>query len=171
MKHVPDHFTHADEPSGHCLLLIAAPTDAEIYGCFRAVSRKWRHSLLAERLWIEHDVPISSDFTSEHPPEAVQRIIAADRELILRIEVEIAGLLVSFSRSSGYGPFRQSFFDEIRIEQRQFNCGSEPTIGQVLQELRDRLQIGAAVLSEEIDDWTELMDLPNTSTVRGTLPF
>ena len=103
MKHVPDHFTHADEPSGHCLLLIAAPTDAEIYGCFRAVSRKWRHSLLAERLWIEHDVPISSDFTSEHPPEAVQRIIAADRELILRIEVEIAGFEVGHGIWLGEG--------------------------------------------------------------------
>lgn len=172
MKHFPPSFAQqADGSGGHCLLVIAASSDAAIYGCFRSLAHKWRASLQAERLWIEHAVPISSGLTFDSPPDIVQRILNAERELILRIEIELGSLLVAFNRSGGAGPFRQSFFDEIRIERRYFDDESEPTIPQVLEQVRECLRIGAAVLSADAGELAEIPELPNTSIVSGPLPF
>lgn len=169
MEHLFEHYP--DWGGGHCLLVIAAPSDADIYECLRSLAQKWRHTLGAERLWIENDLRISSGLMLDLPPLAVQKILDAERELILRMELELGGLLLTFARTSGGGPFRQTYFDEIRIEQRSWDPVLEPTVTQLLDELRRSLHIGAAVLSEDLGELANRMGLPNISTVTGPLPF
>ena len=128
--------------SGHCLLVIPSPRDEAVYGCFRSIANKWRDHVTGEALWIEPDVPISACLTSPTPSAALMKLIEASSDIISRIDLQFAGLTLSFIRSGGQGPtvFRQSFFDEIRAECKGTASIDAEEVIDIFQELSECLE-------------------------------
>ena len=109
----------ATQPSGgseRCLLLIRAPSDREIYSAFRSLAARWRSQLRAEYLSIEGDVPLTAGLSEPVVPRTLERLLDADCEMIDTLAAEIGSLRITYVRSGGHAPFRESFFDEVRIE-------------------------------------------------------
>lgn len=105
------------EPA-HCLLLIRAPSDRQIYEAFRAIAAHAKHGCV-EHLWIEGDLPLTAGLCAPEAPPTVERLLNADCEMIDKLELEFSGLRWTYVRSGGHAPFRESFFDEVHIEQTQ----------------------------------------------------
>jgi hypothetical protein len=99
-----------------CLLLVPAPSDAAIYEIFRSLASRWRSRLLSQHLWIEGDLPLTPGLTEAAIPPTMTRLLDADCAIIDKIELQIAGLNVTYVRSGGHAPFRESYFDEVRLE-------------------------------------------------------
>ncbi|HKQ82437.1 MAG TPA: hypothetical protein VJS42_09605 [Steroidobacteraceae bacterium] len=99
----------------HCVLLIPAPADTRIYSCCRSIAELLDCQVTCERLWIEHEVPLSPGLCVPEPPLAISRILAHDSTLIARILLEAGGLQIEYLRSGGHDPFRESFFDEVHL--------------------------------------------------------
>lgn len=99
-----------------CLLLIRAPSDWAIYEAFRALATNAPHGACAEHLWIEGDLPLTSGLCAPEVPATLERLLNADCEMIDKLELEFGGLKWTYVRSGGHAPFRESFFDEVRVE-------------------------------------------------------
>ena len=113
-----DHVrtSHFENSGGEqCVLLIPAPTDAQVYRCCRAIAWRLQVPLTCERLWLEQDVPLTPGLCEPKPPSAISRVLACDCMLIARIQLEVGGLQIDYVRSGGHDPFRESFFDEVRL--------------------------------------------------------
>jgi hypothetical protein len=100
----------------HCLLLIPAPSDAAIYEIFRSLASRWRSRLLSQQLWIEGDLPLTPGLTEAAVPQTMTRLLDADCAIIDKIELQFAALRITYVRSGGHAPFRESYFDEVRLE-------------------------------------------------------
>jgi hypothetical protein len=103
-------------PPAECLLLIRAPSDREIYDAFRAIAAHAKQTCI-EHLWIEGDLPLTAGLCAPQAPPTVERLLNADCEMIDKLELEFGGFRWTYIRSGGHAPFRESFFDEVRIEQ------------------------------------------------------
>jgi hypothetical protein len=125
-------------PSAQCLLLIRAPSDREIYGAFRVIAAHAKHTCI-EHLWIEGDLPLTAGLCAPQAPPTVDRLLNAECEMIDKLELEFDGLRCTYIRSGGHAPFRESFFDEVHIEQ------IEP-VALVGEELRAVLQSALSAL-------------------------
>lgn len=139
-------------PTDSCLLIVRSPADSVVYGCFRAIAKKWRSSLLVEGLTIEGDVPISSGFLLDSPPSTISKLLEADVQIISRISLEFAGLSVSYRRTGGHGPhmYRQSYFDEILIRRGDGCSMSAEDIKEIIGELQHCLGVGSCMASGDL---------------------
>ncbi|HEU4654366.1 MAG TPA: hypothetical protein VFS47_10285, partial [Steroidobacteraceae bacterium] len=120
--------------------------------CFRAVARRWSGRVTREYLLIEGGVPISSGLTLDVPPPTISKLIDASIDVIARIELEFGGLWICFERTGGGGPqlFRQSFFDQVRIELRGPSALEMSEIQQLIRELDTCLKVGTAFTTEDL---------------------
>jgi hypothetical protein len=100
----------------HCLLLVPAPSDAAIYEIFRSLASRWRSRLLSQHLWIEGDLPLTPGLTEASIPPTMTRLLDVDCAIIDKIELQFAALSITYVRSGGHAPFRESYFDEVRLE-------------------------------------------------------
>jgi hypothetical protein len=100
----------------HCLLLIRAPSDRAIYDAFRSLAARGRSRLTEEHLFIEGDIPLTAGLSSPSVPGTLERLLEADCEMIDKLELKFGSLQISYLRSGGHAPYRESFFDEIRLE-------------------------------------------------------
>jgi hypothetical protein len=100
----------------HCLLLIRAPSDRTIYEAFRSLAARGRNRLTEEHLFIEGDIPLTAGLSAPAVPGTLERLLEADCEMIDKLELKFGPLQVSYLRSGGHAPYRESFFDEIRLE-------------------------------------------------------
>jgi hypothetical protein len=121
------------------VLLIPAPTDVEIYRCCRAIANLLRQHVSSERLWLEHDLPLSPGFCDADPPAAMRRVLARDSTLIARIQIDVGGLQIHYVRSGGHDPFRESFFDEVFVVAVEDLRLSDQQVQDVLITLYKRL--------------------------------
>lgn len=103
-------------PPAKCLLLIRAPSDRDIYDAFRAIAAHAKGAC-KEHLWIEGDLPLTAGLCAPEAPASVERLLSAECEMIDKLELEFSGLRWTYIRSGGHAPFRESFFDEVHIEQ------------------------------------------------------
>lgn len=104
-----------NEP-GHCLLLLRSPTDREVYEAFRTIAAHAKHGY-KEHLTVEGDLSLTAGLAAPEIPATIERLLDADAEMIDRLEIEFGGLKWTYVRSGGHPPFRESFFDEIHIQQ------------------------------------------------------
>src|SRR5689334_9114151 len=95
-------------------LLIAAPTDGQVFNYFRSLAARWPGEIIAERLTIEGNIPLRSGLVSGELPQPIQRLLAIDVQMFTTVEIEFRGLKVTYLRSGGSGPtlYRKSLFDE-----------------------------------------------------------
>jgi hypothetical protein len=161
------------QSESYCLLVVSAPADSVVYGCFRAVANRWRTALLVDRLWIEGDVPITSGFLLDQPPATINKLISANVQIISRISLEFAGLSISYQRSGGHGPhmYRQSYFDEVLIQKSQGSSMSTNDIKGVIEELGRCLGIGSCMASDDFASITDELDVPTSGTAQRSLPL
>jgi hypothetical protein len=103
-------------PADHCLLLISAPTDREVYAGFSELAQRWRSRLQHEELALEGLVCIEPQFASQVLPPAIEKVLAANCCIIETVAIDLGGLLLRFSRSGDRTPHGGSFFDELRLE-------------------------------------------------------
>jgi hypothetical protein len=99
-----------------CFLLIRAPSDRSIYEAFRAIAAFAKQGCI-EHLWIEGDLPLTSGLCAPEVPATVERLLQANCEMIDKLELEFGGFRWTYLRAGGHTPFRESFFDEVRIEE------------------------------------------------------
>jgi hypothetical protein len=109
-------ISHQDTGREHCLLLVPAPSDRAIYEVFRSLASRWRSRLAGERLLIEGDLPLTPGLSAPSIPQTMVRLLDADCAMIDQMELQLAGLSVTYVRSGGHAPFRESYFDEVRLE-------------------------------------------------------
>ncbi|MFL6547706.1 MAG: hypothetical protein ACJ8OJ_03380 [Povalibacter sp.] len=111
-------FVGPGSQPGLTVMLIAAPSDGVVFDYFRSLASRWQSQVTGERLTIDGDIPLRANLCSPEITKPVQKLIAADFQILSRIELEFGGLKVTYVRSGGHGPtmYRSSFFDEIRIE-------------------------------------------------------
>ncbi len=107
-----------DEPE-QALLLVRAPSDREIYQAFRALAVRWGDREIGEQLLIEGDVPLTADLAAPAMPATLQRLLDADCEMIDVLAIEAHPIRVTYVRSGGHAPFRESFYDELRVQVRE----------------------------------------------------
>lgn len=98
-----------------CVLMIPAPADNQIYDCLHSIAAGLVPHVACERLWLEHEVPLSPGLCDPQPPCAIGRVLSHGSSLIARIALEIGGLKLEYVRSGGHDPFRESFFDEVLL--------------------------------------------------------
>ena len=141
--------------SAQCLLLIRAPSDREIYGAFRLIAVHAKQPCV-ERLWIEGDLPLTAGLCAPQAPPTVERLLNADCEIIDRLELEFGGFRWTYIRSGGHAPFRESFFDEVHIDQVEPVALEGEELRAVLQSALSQLPVvshsGSAGLSELITE-------------------
>jgi hypothetical protein len=128
----------SSDSSAQCLLLIRAPSDREIYNAFRVIAAHAKHTCI-EHFWIEGDLPLTAGLCAPQAPPTVERLLNADCEMIDKLELEFGGFRWTYIRSGGHAPFRESFFDEVHIE--QIDC-----IAVVGEELRAVLRSALSAL-------------------------
>ena len=143
--------------SGHCLLLIPAPTDGVVYRCFQRIAQTWQRQLTHQLLLIEGDVPLTASFESREPIGAIGKLLDANLDVIARIELNFGTLRVMYVRSGGHGPqcYRQSFFDEIRFEIDGACTLGREEVGQVLLGISTGLHASAATGTAEFIELTD----------------
>jgi hypothetical protein len=61
-------------------------------------------------------------------PASLQRLLDADCEMIEMLAIEVGDISVTYVRSGGHAPFRESFFDELRVRVRE---GATPSAGEL----------------------------------------
>ena len=141
--------------SAQCLLLIRAPSDREIYDAFRVIAAHAKHTCV-EHLWIEGDLPLTAGLCAPQAPPTVERLLNADCEMIDKLELEFGGFRWTYIRSGGHAPFRESFFDEVRIEQIEAATLADEELRAVLHSALSRLPVvshsGSSGLSELITE-------------------
>jgi hypothetical protein len=101
---------------GHCLLLLRSPTDREIYDAFRAIATYAKRGC-REHLSVEGDLSLTAGLSTPEVPGTIERLLDAEADMIDRLELEFGGLRWTYLRSGGHPPFRESFFDEMHIQQ------------------------------------------------------
>jgi hypothetical protein len=147
--------------SGHCLVLIPAPSDGLVYRCFQRIARSWPQRLTSQHLLIEGDVPLTAGFESKEPTGAIARLLDANLDVIARIGLQFGALNVTYVRSGGHGPqvYRQSFFDEVRFEIDGPSTLMREEVGQVLLAITTTLHASAASGSADFTELTESLPL------------
>jgi hypothetical protein len=110
-------FMGAGSHPGLTILLIAAPSDGAVFDYFRALAARWEREITAEYLTIDGDIPLSAGLCSEEVSPPIRKIIAADVQILMSVELHFHGLKICYLRSGGSGPtvFRDSFFDELQV--------------------------------------------------------
>lgn len=78
---------------------------------------------------------MSAGLSAPRVGDALQKLIDADCAIISRIELDLAGMRITYWRSGGHSPFKESFFDEIRIELIDELTFCEDCARDVLREL------------------------------------
>jgi hypothetical protein len=131
------------ELTGHCVMLIASPSDHLVYECFRSIASTSPCPVIREQLWLEGNVPLAPVLAQPIVPAAMRRVLAADCALISRIELEFPGLKIEYLRSGGHAPFKESFFDEVHL-QAQGLAVSHEDLQEILARLIDTLQVATA---------------------------
>ncbi len=131
------------EPSELCFLLIRAPTDREIYGAFRAIAAHAQDQAQHEQLLIEGDVPLTAGLTSPTVPTTLQRLLNADCDMIDTLSLDIGGLSVIYRRSGGHAPFRESYFDEVRIETKDAAAIDPAELESLIHDLSHHLCVAS----------------------------
>lgn len=131
------------EPSELCFLLVRAPADGEIYAAFRTLAANAQEQVAREELLIAGDVPITSGLTSSAVPPALQRLLDAGCDMIDKLSLEIGDLSITYLRSGGHAPFRESYFDEIRIEARDPDAIDPAALERVIETLNSHLSIAS----------------------------
>jgi hypothetical protein len=158
---------------GQCLFVVPSPADSLLYACFRAIAQRRQPFLSAERLWIEGGVLLSSGLTLDLPPATISKLVGGDLQIISRLEVEFGDLYVCFARAGGHGPqiFRESFFDEIRIERMASGSRAEIDVRELVKELDAFLDVSAAMVSGEFCEIANEFDARKPTSIQGSLPF
>lgn len=131
----------ATEPAELCLLLIRAPADREIYAAFRALAAQAQDHSSREQLIIEGDVPLTAGLSTPSVPATVQRLLDADCDMIDNLSLQIGELCVTYVRSGGHAPFRESFFDEVRLEAKDASSIDSANVEKVLEILNVHLAV------------------------------
>ena len=110
-------FMGAGSHPGFTVLLIAAPSDRAVFDYFRVLANRWEGEIRAESLSINGDIPLSAGLSSSDISPPIRKIIDADVQIVMSIELQFDGLKISYFRSGGSGPtpFRESFFDELHV--------------------------------------------------------
>ncbi|HEU4600664.1 MAG TPA: hypothetical protein VFS24_01790 [Steroidobacteraceae bacterium] len=152
---------HELTSAGHCLLLIPAPTDGVVYRCFQRLMQRWSAHVTGQALLIEGNVPLTPNFDAAEPRGAIARLLDANLDVIGRIELCFGSLRVSYVRSGGHGPrlYRQSYFDEVRLEIDGATSVTREQIGEMLLEITARLHASAATGTAELTELTEALPL------------
>jgi hypothetical protein len=110
-------FMGAGSHPGFTVLLIAAPSDRAVFDYFHALGNRWEGEIRGESLSINGDVPLSAGLSSSDISPPIRKVIDADVQIVMSIELQFDGLKISYFRSGGSGPtpFRESFFDELHV--------------------------------------------------------
>lgn len=127
--------------SEQALLLVRAPSDREIYGAFRALAGRWRDREIGEQLLIEGDVPLTADLAAPAMPATLQRLLDADCEMIDVLAIEAHPIRVTYLRSGGHAPFRESFYDELRVEVHEDAAASAGELESIFTTLFSHLGV------------------------------
>ncbi len=100
---------------GRTELLIAAPSDGLVLDYFRALAARWPEQITEEHLTLEGEVPIASGLSLGDVSPAVEKLVAAEAQLVSHVDLSFGGLKVSYVRSSGQSPepVRDGIHDEI----------------------------------------------------------
>lgn len=146
------------------LLLIASPSDRDIYERFRMLARRWRSRVLHEDLVLEGGVPLMPELAGSAAPRAVERVLAANCSIIDRIDLDIGGVLVRFRRSGGHAPYRESFFDEVRLNVHGRVALDARELQQLVQDVRRTFDVAAAAGG---DWWNRLSEPQTDERTRG----
>ena len=144
--------------TGQCLLLLRSPTDREVYEAFRTIAAQSEHAA-REFLSVEGDLSLTAGLAAPVIPATVGRLLDADAEMIDRLEIEFGGLKWTYVRSGGHPPFRESFFDEIHIQQVDALSMSDAQLQDLLERALSRLSIathsGEGVLYDLVTETLE----------------
>lgn len=157
----------------HCLLLIRAPSDRSIYETFRAVATHDRGRIRHEQLLIEGNVPLTAGLAAPEVPHTVERLLEAESEMIDKLALQTGKLRMTYVRSGGHAPYRESYFDEIQLDAPRATAKPHE-IAQVLETLFKGLSVtshmGTPYLSELIDDTARRTDRESIhrSTIRAS---
>jgi hypothetical protein len=129
----------ASEP-GHCLLLLRSPNDREIYEAFRTIATHAKRGC-KEHLGVEGNLSLTAGLCEPQTPGTVERLLSADVEMIDQLELEFGGLRWTYLRSGGHPPFRESFFDEIHIQQVDVLSLSDSQLHDLIESMISQLPI------------------------------
>lgn len=153
--------SEASAAPGHCLLLIPSPSDELVYRSFRSVGQQWGSYVTDERLWIEGGVPLTPHLTTHATSPLVSSLAGTQLDVISRIELSFDGLTIAYVRSGGHGPtmFRESFFDEIRIEQEGKSSLSVDALASLCRELCSSLDVLRGTGSPEFRTLFEYLNI------------
>lgn len=127
--------------SEQCLLLVRAPSDHEIYGAFRQLASRWRNQAIGEQLLIEGDVPLTAGLGAPAVPATLQKLLDADCEMIDLLLMQAHHITVTYVRSGGHAPFRQSYFDEVRVHVDEVDEASATELEAIFRTLFDCLEV------------------------------
>lgn len=125
---------------GRCLLLLRSPNDREIYEAFRAIAAHAKRGC-KEHLGVEGNLSLTAGLCASEVPATVERLLDADAEMIDRLELEFGGLRWTYLRSGGHPPFRESFFDEIHLQQVDALSLSDSQLHDVVEHAASQLPI------------------------------
>lgn len=133
-----------NEP-GHCLLLLRSPSDREVYEAFRTIAAHSKHDCrehpCREYLSVEGNLSLTAGLAATNVPATVVRLLDADAEMIDRLEIEFGGIKWTYVRSGGHPPFRESFFDEIHIQQTDALSMSDAQLHDLCDHALGRLSV------------------------------
>ena len=93
---------------------------------------------------LDGEVPVEPRLENRVAPASVERILAADCSMIDEITLDLGGLVISFRRSGGHTPYRESFFDELRLHAHATLELRVDEVAEVLRYLWRRLGVVAA---------------------------
>jgi hypothetical protein len=143
---------------GHCLLLLRSPTDREIYDAFRVIATYAKRGC-REHLSVEGDLSLTPGLSTPEVPGTIERLLNAEADMIDRLELEFGGLRWTYVRSGGHPPFRESFFDEMHIQQTDALSVSDMQLHDLIERTISRLPIathnGAGKLFDLVTDVLE----------------
>ena len=125
---------------GHCLLLLRSPTDREIYETFRTLASNAKRGC-REHLTVEGDLSLTAGLGAPEIPGTIERLLDAEADMIDRLELEFGGLRWSYFRSGGHPPFRESFFDEVHIQQTDALSISDMQLHDLIERTISQLPI------------------------------
>lgn len=131
-------------------MLIRAPSDRAIYDAFRSLAARGRSRVTEEHLFIEGDIPLTAGLSAPSVPGTLERLLEADCEMIDRLELKFGSLQITYLRSGGHAPYRESFFDEIRLEADTANLEQDELSGllePIFQQLSVTSHSGSPLLS------------------------
>jgi len=142
-------------------MLIPAPTDGAVYRCFKRIARTWPQQLTHQQLLIEGDLPLSTGFDADESSTTIGRLLAANLDVIARIELHFGALDLAYVRSGGHGPhlYRESFFDEVRFGIHGVSTLTREQVGQLLLAISTGLHASAASATSEFTELSAALPL------------